>query len=104
VEIVDRESNAVEGRHFRLLASTVTIPAGRLAVDVPVQGIYENIGATDSLGFALNLIVPEEGRGDRTVTREIVDGERADFLTHHLGTGSVKRKTDDANLRSNRKS
>lgn len=60
VEIVDRESNAVEGRHFRLLASTVTIPAGQLAVDVPVQGIYENIGVSDSLGFALNLVIPED--------------------------------------------
>ena len=69
VEIVDRESNAVEGRHFRLLASTVTIPAGRLAVDVPVQGIYENIGATDSLGFALNLIVPEDKQWDHYGTR-----------------------------------
>lgn len=66
---VDRESNAVEGRHFRLLASTVTIPAGRLAVDVPVQGIYENIGATDSLGFALNLIVPEDKQWDHYGTR-----------------------------------
>lgn len=69
VEIVDRESNAVEGRHFRLLASTVTIPAGQLAADVPVQGIYENIGATDSLGFALNLIVPEENQWKHYGTR-----------------------------------
>ena len=60
VEIVDRRSNAVEGRHYRLLASTVTLPAGEMAVDVPVQGIYEHIGVSDSLGFELNLVIPDE--------------------------------------------
>ncbi len=69
VEIVDRESNAVEGRHFRLLSSTVTLPAGQLAVNVPVQGIYKNIGATDSLGFALDLIVPENMQWEHYGTR-----------------------------------
>lgn len=60
VEIVDRRSNAVEGRHYRLLASTVTLPAGEMAVDVPVQCIYEHIGVSDSLGFELNLVIPDE--------------------------------------------
>lgn len=60
VEVIDKGSNAIEGMHYRLLSNSVTIPAGELAGQVKVKGIYENIGATDSLGFTLKLIVPEE--------------------------------------------
>lgn len=59
VEVVDRKSNAIEGRHYKILSNTVTIKAGEMAAHVEVQGNYENIGITDSLGFALRLIVPE---------------------------------------------
>ena len=64
VEIIDKESNAVEGRHYRLLSNTVTIKAGQLAANVEVQGMYENIANTDSLGFALRLVIPEEAEWD----------------------------------------
>lgn len=60
VEVIDAGSNAIEGHHYRLLSNSVTIPAGKLAGEVRVKGIYENIEATDSLGFVLRLIVPEE--------------------------------------------
>ena len=60
VEIVDAGSNAVEGKHYRLLTSSVTIPAGKLATDVVVEGIYDNIEATDSLGFCLRLVMAEQ--------------------------------------------
>ena len=59
VEIIDEGSNAIEGKHYRLLSNTVTIPAGKLATEVRVHGIYENIEATDSLGFGLRLVMPE---------------------------------------------
>lgn len=59
VEVVDKESNAVEGKHYKLLSNTVTIKAGEMAGNVEVQGVYENIAITDSLGFALHLIIPE---------------------------------------------
>lgn len=64
VEIIDSKSNAIEGKHYKLLSKTVTIKAGELAANVEVQGIYENIGITDSLGFALNLIIPETEQWD----------------------------------------
>lgn len=64
VEIIDQESNAVEGKHYNLLSNTVTIKAGELATDVKVQGIYENIANTDSLGFALRLVIPDEDKWD----------------------------------------
>lgn len=60
VEVVDKGSNAIEGLHYRLLANSVTIPAGKIAGEVKVKGIYDNITPTDSLGFILHLVVPEE--------------------------------------------
>lgn len=60
VEIVDKGSNAIEGKHYRLLNNSVTIPAGELATEVKVQGLYENIEPTDSLGFVLRLVMPEK--------------------------------------------
>lgn len=64
VEVVDAGSNAIEGKHYRLLTSSVTIPAGKLAADVEVEGIYDNIGATDSLGFNLRLVMAEQLKWD----------------------------------------
>ena len=60
VEVVDKGSNAIEGKHYRLLSNSVTIPAGELAADVKVAGLYENIEPTDSLGFVLKLVMPEQ--------------------------------------------
>ena len=59
VEIIDEGSNAIEGHHYRLLSNSVTIPAGKLAGEVRIHGYYENIEATDSLGFGLRLVMPE---------------------------------------------
>ena len=64
VEIIDKESNAVEGKHYELLSNTVTIKAGELATNVQVKGFYENISNTDSLGFALRLVIPEADEWD----------------------------------------
>ena len=59
VEVIDKESNAVEGKHYKILSNTVTIKAGDMSTDVKVQGLYKNIGITDSLGFALRLVIPD---------------------------------------------
>ena len=59
VEVIDKESNAVEGKHYKILSNTVTIKAGEMSTDVKVQGLYKNIGITDSLGFALRLVIPD---------------------------------------------
>lgn len=60
VEVVDAGSNAIEGVHYRLLSNTITIPAGELATEVKVAGLYDNIEPTDSLGFRLQLVMPEQ--------------------------------------------
>ena len=64
VEIIDEGSNAIEGHHYRLLSNSVTIPAGKLAGEVRVHGYYDNIEATDSLGFGLRLVMPESLKFD----------------------------------------
>lgn len=60
VEIVDKGTNAVEGKHFDLQSNTVTIPAGQLATSVKVRGHFDQINDTDSLGFELRLIADND--------------------------------------------
>ena len=60
VEIIDKGSNAIENLHYRLQSNTVTIKAGENRADVQVHGYYDNIEATDSLGFTLQLIMADE--------------------------------------------
>ena len=73
VEIIDKGSNAIENVHYRLESNTVTIKAGENRTDVKVHGIYDNIEATDSLGFELQLVMdknlemPLYGKGTKAV-------------------------------------
>ncbi len=60
VQVIDSKSNAIEDYHYRLESNTVTIPAGETRADIKVIGIYENLEASDSLGFALELLMPEQ--------------------------------------------
>ena len=73
VEIVDKGNNAIENVHYRLESNTVTIKAGENRADVKVHGYYDNIEATDSLGFELqlvmnsNLVMPLYGKSTKAV-------------------------------------
>lgn len=64
VEIIDKNSNAIEGVHYTLESNTVTIKSGELVANVRVRGIYDNIDVTDSLGFALRLVTQENTQWD----------------------------------------
>ena len=64
VEIIDASSNAIEGKHYSLESNTITIKAGELVGNVRVRGYHNNIDVYDSLGFKLNLIIPEELQWD----------------------------------------
>ena len=57
VEVIDKGNNAIENVHYRLESNTVTIKAGENRADVKVHGYYDNIEATDSLGFELQLVM-----------------------------------------------
>lgn len=60
VEIIDKESNAVQGKHYDLLSNTIVIKAGERVANVQVRGLYSNFDPTDSLGFALRLLCDED--------------------------------------------
>lgn len=64
VEIIDKNSNAIEGVHYALESNTVTIKSGELVANVRVRGVYDNIEVTDSLGFALRLVTQEDSQWD----------------------------------------
>lgn len=57
VEVIDEGNNAIENHHFRLQSNTITIKAGENRTDVMVHGCYDNLDATDSLGFQLRLVM-----------------------------------------------
>ena len=73
VEIIDKGNNAIENVHYSLESNTVTIKAGENRTDVRVHGYYDNIEATDSLGFELklvmnsNLVMPMYGSSTKAV-------------------------------------
>ena len=73
IEIIDKGNNAIENVHYRLESNTVTIKAGENRADVKVHGYYDNIEATDSLGFELqlvmnsNLVMPLYGKSTKAV-------------------------------------
>ena len=60
VEVIDKGNNAIEMKHFRLESNTITIKAGENRADVLVHGYYNNIEATDSLGFQLSLVMNDK--------------------------------------------
>ena len=62
VEIVDAQSNAIEGKHYVIESNTVTIKAGERVANLSVRGVYENISVYDSLGFSLRLLVEEDAK------------------------------------------
>lgn len=62
VEIIDAQSNAIEGKHYVIESNTVTIKAGERVANVSVRGVYENISVYDSLGFSLRLLVEEDAK------------------------------------------
>lgn len=64
VEVIDKNSNAIEGFHYELESNTVTIKAGELATSVRVKGRHENIEISDSLGFNIRLVTEEDTHWD----------------------------------------
>ena len=57
VEVIDRLSNAIERKHYDIESNTITIKAGETRADVRVRGYFDSFEPTDSLGFALRLVM-----------------------------------------------
>ena len=64
VEVNERTSNAIFGKHYTIESNTLTIKAGELVANVKVRGSYDNIEVNDSLGFSLRLITDKETEWD----------------------------------------
>lgn len=60
VEVIDQGSNAIEGYHYRIKSNTITIKAGERTANVEIAGYYDHIQDTDSLGFKLRLVMPDQ--------------------------------------------
>ena len=107
VEIIDKGNNAIENYHYRLESNTVTIKAGENRTDVKVHGYYDNIEATDSLGFELQLVMDNElvmplyGKGTKAVLMKSCPFDinnftgycvlTSMFLYNYSATGSYQR-------------
>ncbi len=56
VEVDQKSSNAIEGKHYEIESSTITIKAGENVANVRVRGIYDEVGISDNLSFVLKLV------------------------------------------------
>lgn len=69
VEVVAKETNAIEGVQFTLESNTVTIKAGERATAVRIKGNYGKMVDTDSIGVTLRLVNKDQTwdmYGDKT--------------------------------------
>lgn len=78
VEVVDKESSAIEGFHYTLESNTVVIKAGELATSVRVRAIYDNLTIDEDPTLVLRLITDDdvqwslyEGNETKVILRKI---------------------------------
>ena len=64
VEVIDKKSNAIEGKHYTIESNTITIKAGERAANVRIRGNYDAIAATDSQGLTLRLLTQQADQWD----------------------------------------
>ena len=101
VEIVDKGNNAIENVHYRLQSNTITIKAGETRADVLVHGIYDNIEATDSLGFQLelvmneNLVMPMYGKQTKAVLMKSCKFDINDFTGYCVLTSMFLYRSEE---------
>lgn len=56
VEVVSKESNAIEGVNYSIESNSVVIKAGERAVALRIRGFYDSFEDTDSIGVTLKLV------------------------------------------------
>ena len=64
VEIIDRESNAIEGLHYTIESNTVIIKAGEMVGNLRIKGIAENLTVDYDPEVTLHLIADEKYQWD----------------------------------------
>lgn len=90
VEVDDKNSNAVENKHYVIESNTVTIKAGERAVDLKIRGLYDNIGKTDSLSVTFRLIADDDKEWAEYGTKTRVEMQKACPFDLHTFTGYCK--------------
>lgn len=90
VEVDDKNSNAVENKHYVIESNTVTIKAGERAADLKIRGLYENIGKTDSLSVTLHLIADDDKEWAEYGTKTRIEMQKACPFDLHVFTGYCK--------------
>ena len=60
--MIDRKSNAIEGKHYTIESNTITIKAGERSANVRIRGNYDAIAVTDSLGLTLGLLTDKNSQ------------------------------------------
>ena len=94
VEIIDKESNAIEGLHYDLASNTVTIKAGERAGAVKIRGHFDNFDDTDSIGVTLKLIAQKDkiwnlyGDETKVVLVKVCPFNIDDFVGHAVLTST----------------
>ena len=64
VEIIDRESSAIEGYHYTIEHSTLRIAEGKMTTAVRIKGNPDNIAANEALSIKLRLVLDEAEEWD----------------------------------------
>ncbi|MBO7190478.1 MAG: DUF4984 domain-containing protein [Alistipes sp.] len=76
VEVIAKESSAVEGLHYVVESNTLTIAKGKLTTALRIRGLVENIGIGEELTLTLNLVLDDENVSDMYGTRSEVSLQR----------------------------
>ena len=64
VEIIDRESSAIEGYHYTIEHSTLRITEGKMTTAVRIKGNPDNIAANEALSIKLRRVLDEAEEWD----------------------------------------
>lgn len=92
VEVVDKKTNAIEGKQFFVESNTVTIPAGKMMANFRVRGNSDNITINDSVGINIRLLAePFENKGLQNLEANIILQKVCPFkLSDFVGWCTVK--------------
>lgn len=60
VEVVDNQSDAIEGVHYQIESNTILIKAGESSTSVNIKGIYENLDPEDRPTLTLSLVMADK--------------------------------------------
>ena len=95
VEVLDKYSNAIEGKHYTLTSNTVTIKAGELVGNLRIKGYVEELTVDNEPEIKLHLIADEKyhwglysGDTTRVILRKICPFDISAFSGYAMVTSN----------------